>query len=197
VTARLRSLRQDGRGIAAVEFALLAPVMMLMLMGFFDLAHQAYTRSIMQGAMQQAGRNSTLESGSSSSTAIDNYVKSQVKKVTGSGATFVAVRKSYVDFESVGNAEKYVDKTPFNNKYDIGECYEDVNGNGQWDADLGKTGQGGAEDAVLYTMTVTYKRLFPMPKLVGWSTNQVVTASTVLRNQPYGDQVAPVYAKCT
>ena len=31
----------------------------------------------------------------------------------------------------------------------------------------------------------------------GWSTDQVVKASTVLRNQPYGDQQTPVYAKCS
>jgi hypothetical protein len=36
-----------------------------------------------------------------------------------------------------------------------------------------------------------------MSKLFGWSSDQVVKASTVLRNQPFGDQALPVYAKCT
>jgi Flp pilus assembly protein TadG len=191
------ALRRDRAGISTVEFALLAPVMMVMLMGFFDLAQQAYIRSVLQGAMQQAGRNSTLETGASTTSAIDDYVKNQVKKVTGPNVTFTPVRKSYADFASVGKAENFVDKVPKNNKYDAGECFEDVNGNGVWDSDLGKSGQGGADDAVLYTMTVSYKHLFPVAKLLGWTANQSVTASTVLRNQPYGDQVAPVYAKCS
>src|SRR3954464_11202097 len=100
------ALGPDARGISTVEFAILAPVMMLMLMGFFDLAHQAYIRSVLQGAMQQAGRNSTLETGANSSTVIDDYVKNQVKKVTGPSVTFTPDRKSYADFASVGKAEK-------------------------------------------------------------------------------------------
>ena len=96
-----------------------------------------------------------------------------------------------------GTPEKFVDKSPFNNKYDNGECFEDVNGNGKWDSDRGKTGQGGADDAVLYTVSVKYKRLFPMAKMFGWSSDLTVKASTVLRNQPYGEQATPNYAKCT
>ena len=56
--------------------------------------------------------------------------------------------------------------------------------------------QGGADDAVLYTMTVTYKQMFPMSTMLGWSPNKSITASTVLRNQPYGSQNVPVYAIC-
>ena len=58
-------------------------------------------------------------------------------------------------------------------------------------------GQGGADDAVLYTVSVKYKRLFPMAKMFGWSSDLTVKASTVLRNQPYGEQATPNYAKCT
>jgi Flp pilus assembly protein TadG len=194
----LHKLGGDRRGISTVEFALIFPVFALMLMGFFDLAYQSYVRAVLQGAMQQAGRNSTLESGVTANTAIDNYVKDQVKRVAKNAVFNPAPdRKSYTDFASVGKPEKFVDKTPFNNKYDTGECFEDVNGNAKWDSDLGKAGQGGADDAVLYTVTVQYKRVFPMAKLFGWSTDQVVKASTVLRNQPYGDQKTPVYAKCS
>ena len=192
----LLRLGGDDKGITIVEFGIVAPVMLLMMLGFFDLAHTAYARSVLQGAMQMAARNSTLESGLTSQTSIDNYVKNQVKLVVGSAATFTSSRLSYTDFSSVGTPERYVD-TNGNGKYDAGECFEDVNGNGQWDADLGKTGQGGADDAVLYTMTVSYKRMFPMAGMLGWSANQTITASTVLRNQPYGSQATPSYARCT
>ena len=91
----------------------------------------------------------------------------------------------------------FKDKPAYNGKYDAGECFEDVNGNGQWDADLGKAGQGAAQDAVLYKMEVTYPRLLPLAPLLGWTANQKVSASTVLRNQPYGDQQIPSVTKCT
>jgi Flp pilus assembly protein TadG len=188
-------LASDESGVTVVEFAIVAPVMLLMLMGFFDLAHTEYARSVLQGAMQMAARNSTLESGLTSQTAIDTYVTDQVKLVVGTGATFTPTRLSYSNFSAVGTPERYND-TNGNGKYDTGECFEDVNGNGQWDPDLGKTGQGGADDAVLYTMTVSYKRMFPMATMVGWPATQTISASTVLRNQPYGSQKLPVFSKC-
>jgi Flp pilus assembly protein TadG len=201
VIARLASrpssrLARDESGVTVIEFAIVAPVMLLMLMGFFDLAHTEYARSVLQGAMQMAARNSTLESGLTSQAAIDSYVTNQVKSVVGTGATFTSTRLSYSDFSSVGKPENYTDSNG-NGQYDVGECFEDVNGNGQWDSDLGKSGQGGADDAVLYTMTVSYKRMFPMATMVGWPARQTIVASTVLRNQPYSGQSMPVYAKCT
>ena len=195
----IRRIGADERGTTLVEFGLVAPVMLLMVMGFFDLAHQAYASSILQGAMQEAARDSTLESGSTSakSAAIDAFVEERVREVTGNAATFSSKRLSYYDFGSVGDPENFVDAAPLNGTYDLGECFEDVNGNGTWDSDLGKSGQGGAQDAVLYRMTVTYPRLFPMAGLLGWSEEQVISATTVLRNQPYGAQSKPVYAICT
>jgi Flp pilus assembly protein TadG len=196
VTGKLHNLRSDDHGATAVEFAIVAPVLLLMLMGFFDLAHTAYARSVLQGAMQMAARNSTLESGLTSQSTIDDYVEDQLTFVVGSSATFDSTRKSYSDFSKVGTAERYTDTAPVNGRYDPGECFEDVNANGRWDSDLGKAGQGGAQDAVLYTMTVTYNRLFPMASLLGWSSQQSISASTVLRNQPYGNQVLPTYSSC-
>ena len=71
-----------------------------------------------------------------------------------------------------------------------GEPFEDVNGNGTWDADRGQSGSGGARDAVLYTVTVTYPRMFPYMKILGFSDTVTARARTVLRNQPYGPQNA-------
>jgi Flp pilus assembly protein TadG len=193
----LHRLRRDQKGATIVEFAIVAPVLMMMLMGFMDLAHTAYARSVLQGAMQMAARNSTLETGLTSQSTIDSYVEDQLEFVVGRNASFSSTRKSYSDFSKVGTAERYTDTAPVNNRYDLGECFEDVNGNGRWDADLGKDGQGGAQDAVLYTMTVNYNRLFPMASLLGWSSQQSISASTVLRNQPYGNQIVPTVPPCS
>jgi len=183
----LARIAGDESAVTIIEFGIVAPVMLLMLMGFFDLAHTEYARSVLQGAMQIAGRNSTLESGQTTGSTIDAAVQAQVQRVVGSAATFTSSRLSYNDFSKVGKPEPYTD-TNANGQYDHGECFEDDNGNGQWDSDMGATGQGGADDAVLYTMTVSYHRMFPMATMLGWPANQTITASTVLRNQPYGSQ---------
>jgi Flp pilus assembly protein TadG len=180
-------IARDESGATLVEFGIVAPVMLLMLMGFFDLAQTEYARSVLQGSMQMAARNSTLQSGLTSQSSIDAYVENQVAPVVSRNPTYTVTRLSYTDFSDVGKAEPYTD-TNANGQYDRGECYIDINGNGQWDSDMGASGQGGADDAVLYTMTVTYKRLFPMATMLGWPANQTISASTVLRNQPYGTQ---------
>jgi len=75
-----------------------------------------------------------------------------------------------------------------NGECDAGEPYEDVNRNNVWDRDGANAGQGGAKDATLYTVTMSYPRFFPVYKLVGGSDTTRISASTVLRNQPYGEQ---------
>jgi Flp pilus assembly protein TadG len=186
-------LLTSNEGAAITEFALVAPVMLLMLVGFFDIGHSIYVRSVLHGAVQKAGRDSTIEA--SNTSAIDTMVRGQVKPVAGQFANFASERFSYTGFGQVGEPEEFVDANA-NDEFDTGECFEDVNGNGNWDADMGASGQGGASDVVMYRMTVSYPRMFPMAGLLGWSDDISVTASTVLRNQPYGEQVIPSVTEC-
>ena len=56
--AFLRRLRDEQRGATLIEFAIVAPVLCLMLMGAFDIAHSLYVRTVTEGIMQKAGRDS-------------------------------------------------------------------------------------------------------------------------------------------
>jgi Flp pilus assembly pilin Flp len=190
-----RRIRRDNRGAAALEFAFVAPIMILMLMGLLDMGHQIYVQAVLEGEMQKAARDSALESGVTNSTAIDTKVKNAVLNVAAS-ATFAVTRKSYSNFNDVGQPEDYTD-TNGNGTHDSGECFEDVNGNGQWDSDLGKTGLGGADDVVMYTVRVTYPELFPLSSLMGMSSTKHTEATAILRNQPYNDQALPVFVACS
>jgi Flp pilus assembly protein TadG len=179
------ALRDDRRGAVLVEFAILAPVMLMMLMGMFDLLYQVYTQSILNGELQKAARDSGIEGGSASTATIDAKVQTMVKKIAPS-ATFTSTRKSYDTFSEVA-PEPFTDSNS-NGVRDPGECFTDENGNGSWDQDPGATGQGGASAVTVYTMTATYPRLFPVASLLGWPTTQTVSATTLLKNQPYATQ---------
>lgn len=179
---RRRSLAQDARGVTVVEFAIVAPVLLLVIMGFGELMYRMYVQSVLTGAVQQAGRDSSIEAGDTN--AIDQRVQTLVRTVA-ANATFTASRLNYDDYTSVA-PEPFTD-TNKNGKYDLGECYKDVNGNKKWDADPGATGQGGADDVTLYTMTVTYGRLFPA-KLLGMGATETINAQTIMKNQPYQTQ---------
>lgn len=183
----MRSFAKDTDGAALTEFGMVAPVLCLLVMGIFDLAHTQYTSVLVNGAMQDAGRNLTLESAGSQQTTIDQRVIDQVQNVVPANATVTLEKLSHYDFSDIGEAEEWDDEngdTICNNN----EVFVDANGNGTWDSNRGSSGIGGARDAVLYTAVVTYPRLFPMYGLAGMDQNVTVRAATVLRNQPYDEQ---------
>lgn len=183
-------LRDDTRGNALVEMAIIAPAMCLLLLGAFDVSHTLYTRSVLQGVVQKTARDSTIETADSAATEqlLDDRVRAQAKALF-SGATVDIDRRFYRTFSeaAAARAESYTD-TNGNGRCDANEPYQDANLNSVWDADGGNEGQGGAKDATLYTVTVTYPKLMPITKLVGGSDTTKITAKTILRNQPYGDQ---------
>ena len=192
-----RGLLRDERGTTLVEFAIIAPTFMIMLMGAFDLGHSIYMRAVLNGALHEAARHSTLQSGPSAEATIDGAVEDIVQKVAAS-ADLDFDRRSYYDFTDVKRPET-INDTNANGLCDSGETFGDENGNDTWDSDVGAEGFGGARDIVLYTVTVTYDRLFPLYGLIGMEQENTMEVSTVLRNQPFSEQAAeatPVTKPC-
>lgn len=188
-------IQQDERGVAIIEFAYVAPVFLLLMMATFDLGHRSYVSGILNGEVQKAARDATLETGTGAAAVLDAKVKEKTARIV--NGTWSFQRKNYVSFTRAGQAEKFTDAND-NGLRDPGECFQDENASGTWDTDAGRGGQGGADDIVVYTVSVTYPRLFPMHGLLGWSPNQVVSATTVLRNQPFGPQaVSTPVSICT
>ncbi len=183
----LRSVSADESGAALTEFGMVAPILIVLIMGIFDMAHTQYTSALVNGAMQKAGRDLTLESAGSQQASIDQRVKDAVLTVAPKSATVTLEKLSHFDFSDIGEPEVFNDDNG-NGVCDNNEPFEDANDNGQWDSDRGQAGVGGARDAVLYTATVTYPRVFPMAGLIGLDENISVSTATVLRNQPFDEQ---------
>ncbi|KPF55420.1 MULTISPECIES: TadE/TadG family type IV pilus assembly protein [unclassified Novosphingobium] len=182
----VRRLRRDARGVTALEFALAAPVMLLIMAVLLELGLAYYVQAVLTGTINAAGRDSSLQSAQTSTTTIDSEVTTRIQHVV-PWATVSFSRRNYTDFTNVGQPEVFTDSNK-NGQYDQGECFNDANGNGVWDADMGKTGLGGANDVVLYTVTVNYTALFGFSSMLGLPTNMTASASTILRNQPFATQ---------
>ncbi len=182
------ALRRDAKGATALEFALIAPVLSLLLIGSLDIGHTLYMKTVLQGVIQKTARDSGLEAGLGKDAALDAKVTSQVKTLA-YGATLSFSRRYYRTFSdaAAAKAEPFTD-TNGDGKCDSGEPFEDHNRNGVRDADGADNGQGGAKDSVLYTVTVDYPRLFPMASLAGLPEIVTVKGVMILANQPYGDQ---------
>jgi Flp pilus assembly protein TadG len=181
----LSSLAADPRGATIVEFAIVAPVMIALLMGLGDLLYQSYLQSILDGAVQKAGRDSSLEASATSQTALDDKVEAMVKTIA-KQATVSYNRRSYSTFALI-KPEYFVD-TNNDGVRQPTECFDDTNSNKQWDADPGRVSQGGANDVTRYTVTAVYPRLFPVAKLLGFASTGTLTSTTLLKNQPYKTQ---------
>lgn len=183
---RLRRLVADRSGATLVEFALLTPVLLLTLLGLFDMGYNYYMQTQLQGAIQKAARDSTIEGAAGHEAQIDAAVIAAVRVIV-PDARLTFARRSYAKFSDVSQPEDFTDIDESGECND-GEPFEDANGNGIWDEDRGTEGFGGARDAVLYVVRVSYPRAFGVAQIVGLSPDFTTETSTVLRNQPFGKQ---------
>lgn len=196
--AAIATIRQDRRGVTAVEFAMLAPVLIAMLLGLMDMAHTMYTIQMLQGTIQQVARNATIEGAVSRGTALDNRMSAAIHAVSPRARVSFS-RKSYANFTETGRPENFSDLNG-NGTCDENEPYEDANGNLAWDTDPGRIGFGGARDVTVYQVFVDYPRIFPVHVFVpGMRDTASLTSRAVLRNQPFAGQSAhpvPATAFC-
>ena len=90
----------------------------------------------------------------------------------------------------MGQPEPFVDTaapSPLHNgKYDLGENYTDVNGNGKWDADRGIAGVGNSGEVVRYKVDYEWHLMTPLlSDMLGDNGVFHMSASVVVRNEPY------------
>jgi len=208
ILRRLARLPRAREGATLVEFGFIAPMLCLLLVGAFDVGHTLYMQSVVQGAVQNAARQGTLESTSGESSlprdAIDQAVKNQILPLN-RNADIRINRRFYRTFSDAAAAksEEFTDTAsgPYSDgKCNNGEPFVDVNNNGRFDRDgADSADHAGARDNIVYTVTVSYPRMFPLHRFIGGSDTTTITASTILANQPYGDQGqygAPSNANC-
>ena len=206
-------------GVSVTEFGLIAPVVMMMIMGTYDIGHEMYAKAVLNGALQEVGRDSSLEGSTNTSeqVAIDTKLKSMIEKVVPGARLYCdspnvatppprphicVTRRFYKTFSQAAdaNAEDVIeDPIGANGRCDTGEAFMDANHNGMWDEDGGDGGQGGARDVVIIEVKVRYDRLFPAAKMVGYGDAVQLVSDSVIANQPYGVQLqydAPVSEDC-
>lgn len=184
----MRRFRSNRRGTTTIEFAVIIPTLMVVIMGLLDFTYRLYATSILQGAVQKAARDSTLEmsANQTSQDAIDTKVRNAVKDINGviTDSSFTISRQNFENFTAAGKMEA---STGPGGLCATGYVYVDKNNNSVWD-NGGNAGQGGADDVTLYDVQVQYKALFPINALFGASNMQTIRAKTILRNQPYNTQ---------
>ena len=186
------ALVRDRRGATIAEFALVLMPFLALLLGSLDVGYQVYLKALTNGALERAARRATV--GNQTRQQVINLIGDERRSILPvqqrSDPTAVQVTPlSYFNFSAVGKGERITGDTVPLGTYNAGDCYEDRNNNGRYDA----TGGGGsdlgsADDIVYYSVVVTVPRLSPFLKALGLGDTTTVRAQTLIRNQPYGDQ---------
>ena len=160
----LGRLIRDSRGAAAVQFAVLAPALLLMVIGSFEVAILLFVSGTMELAVlaaSRAGITGFTEEGVSREERIRDVIVDRTlgfvdmdRRRSAPSSTRVSTRLASPSHSPTRTVT--ASTIP-------GEAFNDVNGNGEWDDDMGAAGLGGPGDIVLYDIeyeTGAVTRLF-------------------------------------
>ena len=176
------------QGATAVEYAILAPVLLLLLVGIIEYNAMMYASTVLEGATAIAsrqGKTGYVASGMSQQDYIYGVVQNRVSGIL-TPAQLQITSKSYANLAVVGKPEPCVSPpaTPCNGTPGIN--FVDVNHNGIWDSDQGAAGLGTSGDIVVYTVTYPWKIMTPiMLSYLGTNGTFTLTSSSIVRNEPY------------
>ncbi|MDR4306631.1 pilus assembly protein [Chelatococcus sambhunathii] len=183
----LKRFSRAASGATIVEFALIAPVLMLMIVGLVELGLLLTARTILDNATFSAAR--VGKTGYSTATRSQSQLILDAVRKGSSGfldpAKIALTSKAYTDYGNIGQPEPFTD-TNKNGVRDAGEAFTDVNGNGSYDKDQGAAGPGASAQIVVYEASYDWNLFTPFVKrFIG--TNGVVklTSRIVVKNEPY------------
>lgn len=180
----LRRLKRTQKAAMSVEFAFVAPVMIILMVGALEFAMIQFLGSLIESAVLEASRYGATgytQTAKSRDEVIRERVNEWAMGLIDAGDISINTQ-TYPSFEAVGEPEPY-DDLNLSGGWETGEPFVDVNGNGTWDQDMGEAGLGGPGDVVLYEVGYKWGLLTALLKpLIG----DVTFRSTVaVRNEPY------------
>jgi Flp pilus assembly pilin Flp len=190
--AGLCRFAQAQSGAAAIEFALALPVLVLLIIGMFEVAIAMFVSTSVENGLREASRYGITGDTPTNMTRKEQILALIEKTTFGmlDPATTHITFMTYPRFQDVGQPEPFTD-TPapspkHNGKYDLGETFIDVNGNGKWDEDQGTAGVGASSEVVQYKITYEWRLMTPMlSSMLGKNGVFHMNASVVVRNEPY------------
>ncbi|MBP2301107.1 TadE/TadG family type IV pilus assembly protein [Azospirillum picis] len=179
-----RSIRRmDNKGSVAVEFAIVAPVIILIFVGIFELGMLELSRNCLELAAREASRIG-ITGRTPANTSREQYIKDTVQTITAGyfqpSRVFVTLWV-YSSF-NLTDPEPWTD-TNHNGTWDADEPYTDVNKNGHWDGNMAASGAGGPGDVVRYRITASRPYLTPIWKTLMGDGDAHFMVEAVVKNE--------------
>lgn len=181
----MRILRNK-KGVTAVEFALTAPIVLLFILATIEISWLMLSSVVLENAVRTASRAGITGYVPAGMTR-DQFIRQQIDN------NLIILNRNRIDFETViyntfaniNQPEPFTDSN-HNNMWNIGEPYTDVNGNGQYDDDMGRAGSGGPGAIVVYRVTYPYQMMTPLVRRFFPNNGTFdLHSNMVVRNEPY------------
>lgn len=183
-----KRFRRAERGAAAVEWAFIGPVLVLLLLIFIELCLMMFTHQMVEGGVRDASRWGITGQTDGGGLTREQYVAKVIKENTMGlidDSDITVTTKVYPTFSDVGKGEPFTDANG-NGKYDPGESFTDINTNGVWDSDQGATGAGGGGDIVQYKVEYKWTVFSPiLQPFAGPGGKFTFETSVVVKNEPF------------
>ncbi|CAO3433157.1 TadE/TadG family type IV pilus assembly protein [Azospirillum endophyticum] len=184
---RRRSLAMDAAGLTAVEFAIGAPIVLLMAVIVIEVGFMLAVRVALDIGTREAARAGLTGAPPPAGSTRDQQLRGIIVDAT-SGfvdpAKLTVSLLAYQDASVVGKPEPFSDING-NGQWDPGEPFTDVNGNGRWDADRGAAGAGTSGQTVAYLVQYTAKPLTGLAASLLDDPTYHYESRVVVRNEPF------------
>lgn len=179
------ALARDERGVAAMEFAMAFPVVLLLILGAIEFGYVMFANSVLEGAVREASRRGSTGYAPCNMTR-EEYIEALVDREM---LSFSDSDKRTIT-QTIFNNFTDIEGEPFsdvngNGYYDSSEPFSDVNGNAVYDRNLGAAGLGNAGAIVVYDIE------YELDGLSGWLADQMgsergftIGARATVRNEP-------------
>lgn len=193
IARHLRAMAGRADGSVVAEFAIVAPVMVLLIAGTVEGAHFLMAQVALDSAVAKVARESAVKMNLGEEQR-DTLMRERLSAIMRSfpsaagGELQVATRV----YRTLGSSysEAYEDLDG-DGTYDDGEPYRDDNGNGSRDADAPVTGtMGGKGDVVSYSVIYPARPYFALLTPV-FGDQIMLRSTTVVRNEPERSVLAP------
>jgi Flp pilus assembly protein TadG len=182
-----RAFLRCSRGASLVEFALVFPILIVLVIGLLEVGMMMFIQSAMEGGLREATRwgiTGQTVTGETREESIRRILEENTLGMVDFSGAAITMR-TYDSFSDVGQPEPWTDSND-NGQYDVGEPYTDLNGNTQWDEDRGVEGVGNASEIVSYTVEYHWVPLTGLiSSFIGDGDGIPMRASTVVRNEPF------------
>ncbi len=113
MTFKRRKALCDDRGVAAVEFALVAPFFLMMVLGLIDFGRMFWVKSTMQFVVEQSARHAMVNP-AITTTLLEDYADTQSANIGLTNATFIATSSSSggINYMSIRGSYTFTFITP-------------------------------------------------------------------------------------